>query len=445
MARVGGPSRADLRQRGDTYEASVVAAIKQTLRVAAKSVRAKPSLDDIAGILGEWTWHVDNGLLDQVGDAYVAGAHSTRVSQRNALVGILKERSALVAAVDAPFEIPLITNSYAEQRMANARNRLVNVGNEVWEHARGQLLEGLQAGEGVEDLRRRISGVTELAEPRAGVVARTEVNNAMNAGSLQQMRQVAIPEMTKEWISAHDARTREAHSHADGQIVNVSEHFTVGGESVDCPGDGSAENSVNCRCTLGYDVPDEKFVETVCDCGEGELALLASITASAAVQDLPAVCACTTHISEPFASEAEHKTTVKQARKKIKSAPVPSMDAVRKAQDELEKAKAGTGRAGGESRGGSAASRRKQRLNLFEEFGGNERGYVVCHGCGAKIHWAAPGAPENPHGYARFERGKIFVKCQGGGYQLTNLLPECFACNRSRNDKMVRKENRCGA
>lgn len=140
------------------------------------------------------------------------------------------------------------------------------------------------------------------------------------------------------------------------------------------------------------------------------------------------------------ASEKEYKAAFKQAQDKIMNAPVPSPAAVTKARAELQKAKDGTGRAGGDSRGGSAASRRKQRENLFKEFGGEKKGYVVCHGCGVKTHHSDK--PElNPEGYAKFERGKIFVKAQGGGYQLPNLLPECFGCNRSRNDQMLRPEN----
>lgn len=140
------------------------------------------------------------------------------------------------------------------------------------------------------------------------------------------------------------------------------------------------------------------------------------------------------------ASKKEWESTRDQAEKKIANAPVPSEAAIAKARIELQKAKDGTGRAGGDSRGGSAASRRKQRENLFNEFGGEKKGYVVCHGCGTKTHHTDDPA-RNPNGYARFERGKIFVKAQGGGYQLPNLLPECFGCNRSRNDQMLRPEN----
>lgn len=143
-----------------------------------------------------------------------------------------------------------------------------------------------------------------------------------------------------------------------------------------------------------------------------------------------------------FAPTAIHEASMKLALTKMHNAPVPSEAAVKKAHAELQKAKAGTGRAGGESRGGSSADRRKQRENLFKEFDGEKNGYVACHGCGLKLHHADAG-PANPHGYARLERGKIFTKCQGGGYQLPNLLPECFGCNRTRGDTAVRSENKC--
>jgi hypothetical protein len=146
-----------------------------------------------------------------------------------------------------------------------------------------------------------------------------------------------------------------------------------------------------------------------------------------------------------FATTEEHNASKMLASQKITSAPVPSATAVSKARAELDAAKRGEGRAGGDSRGGSAAARRKQRENLFKEFEakdakGNGKGYVVCHVTGLKMHHSKdPSA--NPNGYPIFERGKIFTKFQGGGYQLTNLLPESFQANRSRNDQAVRAEN----
>ena len=146
---------------------------------------------------------------------------------------------------------------------------------------------------------------------------------------------------------------------------------------------------------------------------------------------------------QELASATEQEVVAKLARSKIRNAPVPSAEDVAKSRKELKLAAEGAARAGGESRGGSAASRRKQRENLFDEFGGRERGYVVCPWTGLKMHWTDD-PKSNPKGYPKFERGKIFVKCQGGGYQLANLIPESFTANRSRNDRRLRKENSRG-
>jgi uncharacterized protein with gpF-like domain len=58
----------------------------------------------------------------------------------------------------------------------------------------------------------------------------------------------------KEWLSAIDERTRDAHVAANGQVVPVEEPFIVDGEELMCPGDSgagvSAGNVINCRCTM---------------------------------------------------------------------------------------------------------------------------------------------------------------------------------------------------
>lgn len=144
------------------------------------------------------------------------------------------------------------------------------------------------------------------------------------------------------------------------------------------------------------------------------------------------------------APKAEIAASRKQAEAKIADAPVPSKEAVNKARAEIEKYNRGEGtRPGGESRGGSSADRRRQRENLFKEWGGEDKGYIVCPWTGIKMHWTDD-PKKNPDGHPKFERGKIFTKCQGGGYQLTNLIPESFAANRARNDHRVREENSRG-
>jgi hypothetical protein len=126
----------------------------------------------------------------------------------------------------------------------------------------------------------------------------------------------------------------------------------------------------------------------------------------------------------------------KLALAKIRAAPIPSPEAVAKAREELKRNK----RAGGTSRGGGSKDRKRQRQNLFKEWGGNEKGYVVCPWSGICMHWSKD-KKHNPEGHPVFERGKIFTKKQGGGYQLPNLLPESYEANRKRNKKTLRHEN----
>lgn len=162
------------------------------------------------------------------------------------------------------------------------------------------------------------------------------------------------------------------------------------------------------------------------------------------------------------ASPEEHAAAKKIAAGKVKIAPVPPLAKVVKMRAELQKcvdydAKAGKLKAGGKTPAqikaalgsaprpggdarGSSYSRRARAKSLFGEFGGEAKGYVVCHESGLKMHWSDD-PKENPKGYPKFEQGKVFVAKQGGGYQMPNLLPESFAVNRGRNDKTVRKEN----
>lgn len=453
MARVKGATRQDVDTYANLLNTSLDAHMRQVMTRVANGMHGTITLDDLGPIMALWRPHA-HALVGEVERAYGSAVGITRRNQRNALITVLSRRSALMAdagdaqdtqdpavtvgtSVPGGFEIPVVVNRAAESLLADAENRLVNIGNVMWAHAREELLTGLQNGEGERELQARVQDSTQLAAPRAQVIARSEIGRAMNQGSIAQMQQVNAP-VTKTWIGIDDGRERPEHLEMNDVSVGLNDTFPIGFD----PGD-----DYNCRCTLGFDMPDDQFADGTCGCGDGETAIAAGALVAAG-DDLGAVCACTVDAADQTdqsmrAPDDIYKEYYAKAQAKIANAPVPSKEAVAKAQQELANARAGVGRAGGEARGGSAAARRKQRLNLFNEFGGEEHGYATCHSCGLKLHWADPGSADNPHGYARLERGKIFVKCQGGGYQLPNLLPECFSCNRSRNDKMIREDNRC--
>lgn len=60
----------------------------------------------------------------------------------------------------------------------------------------------------------------------------------------------------KTWNTVVDGNTRPEHAEADGQSVPIGDPFEVGGEDLMYPGDesGSPENTINCRCTVSYDI-----------------------------------------------------------------------------------------------------------------------------------------------------------------------------------------------
>ncbi|MFI1956960.1 phage minor head protein [Streptomyces althioticus] len=133
------------------------------------------------------------------------------------------------------------------------------VGDRLTEAAVAELAEGLDAGEDTEQLRARLRAMfsrdgAQLGTMREERIARTEAARAWNAATLAAAEDVTDPgrPLVKQWTTRRDARVRDAHDAADGQIRLLDETFTVGGVPMRYPGDPTAPASltVNCRCIL---------------------------------------------------------------------------------------------------------------------------------------------------------------------------------------------------
>lgn len=88
-----------------------------------------------------------------------------------------------------------------------------------------------------------------LSASRSRTISRTEGHAASSAANREAAKATGIVKQ-KEWVASNSERTREDHSMADGQRVNLDDMFEVGGESLMEPGDpaGSPELIINCRC-----------------------------------------------------------------------------------------------------------------------------------------------------------------------------------------------------
>lgn len=117
---------------------------------------------------------------------------------------------------------------------------------------KASLAEGLLKGESIPDLAKRVDEVMgNRIASSAKTIARTETLSASNAGTLFGYEQTGIVQK-KEWLATLDDKVRDAHAEADGIVVGVNDNFSVGGDTLDFPGDpsGSPENIINCRCTI---------------------------------------------------------------------------------------------------------------------------------------------------------------------------------------------------
>lgn len=142
---------------------------------------------------------------------------------------------------------PNVVNALEKQVQRFAKE----VNETTWKQLKDSLSEGFEAGENVDKLADRVNSVMgERIQSSGETIARTESNIAHSNADLMSWEQSGVVG-GKEWLSAIDDRTREAHIAAHGQIVALNARFNVGGELMDGPGiGGSASNVVNCRCTM---------------------------------------------------------------------------------------------------------------------------------------------------------------------------------------------------
>lgn len=257
MVRVPGPGSVlnDLIDRFDTLVTRILSRITTAAARALGGTenpvhRVAVSLDDLGTIRTFWVQHLDQEILPALQVVFDQAA--------GRVAGVLGETvNEALAAPDAA------------EYLRQARNRLVGVGDNLWAHARHTLAEGVAAGEDIEALTARVAGAAGLAEPRARVIARTEVIGAHNAATVAQARMLGDASVVKEWLATPgpagagcDAHTRPTHCAADGQRVRIGTRFVVGGAHLDYPGDptGPANEIVQCRCSIAIDLNDEPLI-----------------------------------------------------------------------------------------------------------------------------------------------------------------------------------------
>lgn len=258
--RVNGPSRRHLDQLGDDFAALVERGIDQAARVATKDLKLTWTGDDLAVIQRVFDRYALDTLVPELARQYEKAIQdqADRVAQ-----------AAL--SVTAAIVLPSPPDILAEQYLSTATNRLKGISDEVWQQTRTELTVGMQAGESIPQLRKRVMAAADVSKKRATVIARTEVIGAQNRGSLGQMMATGYAG-TKDWLATSDHRTRLSHAAMlTKPPVRLTEKFTVGGHPMDGPHDPSAPpgETISCRCTLTYEIDDTDVRASETELGTG--------------------------------------------------------------------------------------------------------------------------------------------------------------------------------
>jgi len=239
------PQRLDARLEVEAVERSLRAAVWAALsdwlvQTARRVLRGDdpPDLDAIWARAPAWREAVDLILQGEIFKA-------------------LDAAFARLLGADYPWSArPAVTRYLAE-----VRNRMVRLPEEVFDLVAGQTAAGVNLGEGIPKLAARVDNVLSTTDSerwrnRAVVTARTEAIGALNAARAESFRIIAEsdPDIGFEtmWLSTSDTRTRETHREADGQRVPIGTPFTVGGFELAFPGDpsGPPQEVIQCRCTM---------------------------------------------------------------------------------------------------------------------------------------------------------------------------------------------------
>ncbi len=208
----------------------------------------------IGGVWGKSPQSVANNPFDM--DKWM---QTFRETVRPILLDVIVDAgtAALIdVAGDVAFDVdnPTVTEFLAlrNQRFAQRVNET------TWNQLKASLTEALNNGESLLQMQERVDNVMgDRIRSSKETIARTEVNGALNGGTIEGWRQSDVVE-EKEWLSTLDDRTRGNdprdtfdHVAAHGERVGLEEFFVQTGEPLEFPGaDGSAANVINCRCSM---------------------------------------------------------------------------------------------------------------------------------------------------------------------------------------------------
>lgn len=163
---------------------------------------------------------------------------------------------ALAVSVDFNVSHPQV-RSFLRGR---AQRFASHVNETTWNRLKESLQEGLDAGDGVDELADRVRAELSANPARAEVIARTETLGALSGGALEAAKQSGVVK-GKAWLASLDGRERDTHGRAhvyyQANPIPLDANFEVGSGAGPAPGQiGVAEEDIQCRCTMTWEIDE---------------------------------------------------------------------------------------------------------------------------------------------------------------------------------------------
>ena len=222
----------------------------------ARMDEVNPNKEDIKNEYKRLSKPVYLGIIEQVGN--------DRIKEFTAEMAKTKAKK-----VEIKFDVSeKAVQEWIKKRMEKASE---SISKTLSSDIRDILEEGFENGMSQVDIAREIRETLPEDEAyRADNIARTESTAVTAQADLEGIRQLGIGgRIGKVWLDEQDERVRDSHAAAGerysdgydkvtGEPVRIDDEFIVGEDSMVAPANGEvAEENVNCRCGMVYEVLPE--------------------------------------------------------------------------------------------------------------------------------------------------------------------------------------------
>ena len=212
------------------------------------------------------------GILDpdNFADSYGDELYKILANQYKTAITQGAERVVVQRYKKASESIDKIITDYVA---INTAQKVTQISETTRKKLNATIKKGLVDGDSIKDISRNIKNSDSFSTRRATLIARTETHSAMNAGSMEITKTLALNEPVKEWNSAMDERARYYHKSMDGTVIGINESFVVMTPTkygvvpkrMQYTGDsnGGAANVCNCRCFTSYYDSEDEVIDAV--------------------------------------------------------------------------------------------------------------------------------------------------------------------------------------